>query len=316
MDKDVEESRTGHTVRIMFEASPIAMCAVAADGTIVRGNPAFRELAGAANSLLAILCAADRESVAGSLREVAGGAQRTFSAEVALEGESERWCEMSGVAMRGGSGDVMLHLVDVTERHRRESRLRELAECDPLTGAQNRLSLHRILAERLAARQTGTLLMLDLDGFKAVNDTVGHQRGDELLIAVAKALRDATPAGGVVARLGGDEFAVLLAEEGVAASSFGTTLIRQVATASTLVAGAPQVTASVGIARLRPGHDLESILAEVDLAMYAAKRAGKARCVEAGPAEPGTGSSAGSVLRVLDRDAGPFAEGGGRSYLA
>jgi diguanylate cyclase (GGDEF)-like protein len=157
--------------------------------------------------------------------------------------------------------------------------------------------------------------MLDLDGFKNVNDTLGHQRGDELLIAVAKALRAAVSTRGVVARLGGDEFAVLLTEESEPVSAFGSALIRQVAAAAALVPGAPRVTASVGIARLRPGHDLESILAEVDLAMYAAKRAGKARCVEAGPAEPGAGSSTGSVLRVLDRDEVP-GENGGRSYLA
>jgi len=302
----------------MFEASPIAMCAVDADGTIVRANPAFRQLAGEESSLLELLHdARDRAALAASLRDLASGAQRTFSAEVQLAGEAERWCEISGVAMRGASGAAMLHLVDVTARHRREAQLRALAECDPLTGARNRLSLHRILAERLAAAEPGTLLMLDLDGFKAVNDTLGHQRGDELLIAVAEAIRDALPPGGVVARLGGDEFAVLLAEEGAPASTLGTALIRRVAAAAARIPGAPRVTASVGITRLRAGHDLESIFAEVDLAMYAAKRAGKARCVEAAPADPGAGSSTGSVLRVLDREAEPPADGGnGRSYLA
>lgn len=312
----MEETNTGQTVRIMFEASPIAMCAVDADGTIVRANPAFRQLAGEENALLALLQdASDRAALAASLRDLASGTQRSFSTEVQLAGDQERWCEINGVSMRGASGAAMLHLVDVTARHRREAQLRALAEGDPLTGVQNRLSLHRIISERLAAARPGTLLMLDLDGFKAVNDTLGHQRGDALLIAVAEAIRAALPPGGVVARLGGDEFAVLLSEDGASASAYGMTLIRRVAEAATRIPGAPPVTASVGITRLRAGHDLEAIFAEVDLAMYAAKRAGKARCVEAAPADPGAGSSAGSVLRVLDRESEPAAGGNSRRSL-
>lgn len=303
-------------MRIMFEHSPIAMCAVMADGTIVRSNRAFEELIPSAVTVLDLVCEPDRELLRASLREIGSGALRSFTAEAAVAPASDRWCEINGVAMRGGTGDVMLHVVDITERRRRETRLRELAECDPLTGVQNRLSLHRILADRLAAKQSGTLVMLDLDGFKAVNDTLGHPRGDEVLIAVARAIRETVPASAVVARLGGDEFAVLLDDDGLTGTALGAALIRQIGQAAALVTGNGSVTASVGIGRLRPSHDLESILAEVDLAMYAAKRAGKARCVEAVTAEAGTKPS-GSLLRVFDREPNPgSAESGHRTYLA
>ncbi|HYZ16883.1 MAG TPA: sensor domain-containing diguanylate cyclase [Candidatus Acidoferrum sp.] len=306
----------GHTIRIMFEQSPIAMCAVMTDGTIVRKNSAFDELIPSAVTILTLVREADRDALGTSLREVGSGVLRSFTSEAGLASGNDRWCEINGVAMNGGTGDVMMHVVEITERRRREARLRKLAECDPLTGAQNRLSLHRILAERLAARQTGTLLMLDLDGFKAVNDTLGHQRGDEVLVAVASAIRETVPATAIVARLGGDEFAVLLDSDAPAATALGAALIRRIENAATRVAGSVRVTASVGIGRLQPARDLESILAEVDLAMYAAKRAGKARCVEAVPAAAGTVPS-GRLLRVFDREANLGPERSEpRSYLA
>jgi diguanylate cyclase (GGDEF)-like protein/PAS domain S-box-containing protein len=303
-------------MRIIFEHSPIAMCTVMADGTIVRSNRAFEELIPSAATVLELVAEGDREALRASLDEVVHGALRSFTSEVAVVSASERWCEINGVALRGGTGDVMLHVVDVTERRRREMRLRELAECDPLTGVQNRLSLHRTLADRLAAKAPATLLLLDLDGFKAVNDTLGHQRGDEVLVAVAKAIRATVPASAVVARLGGDEFAVLLGADAPSGTAVGAALIRQIGYAAAQVTGNTSVTASVGIGRLRPSHDLESILAEVDLAMYAAKRAGKARCVEAVTAEAGAKPS-GSLLRVFEREADPGPDGSGRrSYLA
>lgn len=299
----------------MFEESPIAMCTVMADGEIVRSNRAFAQLVASAASVFDLVREADRDALRVALRAIASGAQRSVRVEAALA-SSDRWCEINGAAMRGGTGDVMLHVLDVTERRRREMQLRELAECDPLTGVLNRLSLHRILADRLAAKQGGTLLLLDLDGFKAVNDTLGHQRGDEVLIAVVQAIRETVPSSGVVARLGGDEFAVLLEADGPSGTVLGAALIRRIREAAERIAGTAGVTASVGIGQLRPSHDLESILAEVDLAMYAAKRAGKARCVEAVSAEPGVKPAA-SVLRVFDRESDPGSdEGGRRSYLA
>src|SRR5918992_2321435 len=107
--------------------------------------------------------------------------------------------------------------IDVTERRRLERRLRHLADHDDLTGLINRRrfqeELQRHLAEGRRYGLMGALLVLDLDGFKEVNDTHGHSAGDRVLCAVADALRSRLRESDIVARLGGDEFAVLLPRE-------------------------------------------------------------------------------------------------------
>jgi diguanylate cyclase (GGDEF)-like protein/PAS domain S-box-containing protein len=268
----------------MFDESPIGMCSVMADGTILRSNTAFAKLAGAADGSVLDLVESDARTVlARSMRSIVEGQERSFTIETRMSGAAGRWCEVSGVIMRGGSGDVMLHLLDVTARRRREDDLREQAERDPLTGLQNRTTFHRVLSERLAAEAAGTVLMLDLDGFKAVNDTCGHQRGDAVLVAVAAAMRDSMPATAVIARLGGDEFAVLLEVDARMGMALGTRLVGRITMAAATLVKAPRVTASIGVAELRPGNDVEAVLFAVDRAMYAAKRAGKARCQMALP---------------------------------
>src|SRR6202011_2997786 len=100
---------------------------------------------------------------------------------------------------------------------RREARLRQLAERDPLTGLHNRRSFVQVLRERLTSLERNrrpdtdwTLMLIDLDGFKEVNDTCGHAGGDAVLTAVAAGIRDRTRVDDTVGRLGGDEFSVLL----------------------------------------------------------------------------------------------------------
>jgi len=271
----------------MFDDSPIGMCSALADGTILRSNAAFAKVTGyAGGSVLDLIEVSARVELAAGLAGIARGTQRSFTCEAALVAVPGRWCELAGVAMRGASGDVMLHVLDVTERRNREEHLRELAERDPLTGLGNRLSFHRALAARLEHGPGATVMLLDLDGFKAVNDTAGHQRGDDVLAAIAGAILDAMPPDAIVARLGGDEFAVMLEVDAREATAIGTRLINRIMIAAATVVRAPRVTASIGIAALNPGSDLETILAAVDRAMYAAKRAGKARCQVALTAVP------------------------------
>jgi diguanylate cyclase (GGDEF)-like protein len=194
--------------------------------------------------------------------------------------------------MRQGLPDaaILLLINDVTERRRREVRLRQLAEMDPLTGLHNRRSFVHALRERLASlerpRRAGgdwALLLIDLDGFKDVNDTCGHAAGDAVLVAVASAIRDRTRLDDTVGRLGGDEFAVLFRSGIEDAATIGEQIIARIATAALSVPGTPPVSASVGIVRLRPARRAEDVLEAADDAMYQAKRAGKARVVEAAP---------------------------------
>lgn len=281
----MSELSAGQTVRIMFDTSPFGMCSVLADGTVMRTNPAFRTMLGeGVISLLDLLGPADRPVVERQLRSVGSGAEKMFRYEVPVPGAGVRWMELTGVAMHGGTGDVMVHALDVTDRRRREDDLREKAEHDQMTGLFNRGAFRRALEERLAARPRGILMVLDLDGFKAVNDTRGHECGDQVLIAVAKSLRESVQEYDVAARLGGDEFALLLDSESATMTALGTMIIRRVSVAAAVAAGRAGITASIGYVRLTPGADVDALLGDADRALYAAKRSGKARCVEARPA--------------------------------
>ena len=279
----------------IVEESPIGMCSVDVEGNVLRGNMAFLTLGGAeATSIFQLIPEDDRTQLREELARLMDGRTPSVRIETRMQQPTGAtiWCEITAVAMRAGLPDaaILLLINDVTERRRREARLRQLAERDPLTGVHNRRSFIHVLRERLGAldrnRRAGTdwiLMLIDLDGFKEVNDTLGHAGGDALLIAVAGGIRDRTRVEDTVGRLGGDEFAVLLqSRSGTDAGAIGDEMIARITGAARSVAGAPPVTASIGIVHLRAGREPEEILAAADRAMYEAKHAGKARCVDAG----------------------------------
>ncbi|GAA2611878.1 bifunctional diguanylate cyclase/phosphodiesterase [Dactylosporangium fulvum] len=147
--------------------------------------------------------------------------------------------------------------------------LHEQATHDALTGLPNRMLFNDALESAAAA------ILVDLDDFKAVNDTLGHPVGDSLLTEVGRRLRAAVRSGDVVARLGGDEFAVLLPDtesEGVTARIL-TELTAPVQTHGHVLT----VSASVGVAERGPDDDAQALLRHADIAMYAAKQRGKGR---------------------------------------
>jgi len=278
----------------ILEESPIGMCSVDVDGKVLRSNMAFLALGGAeTTSILELVPDEDRATLRHEFARRLEGRTPSVRIETRVRRPTnvETWCEITAVAMRQGLPDaaILLLINDVTERRRREVRLRQLAERDPLTGLHNRRSFVHALRERLAAldrpvRRAGggwTLLLIDLDGFKEVNDTCGHAVGDAVLVAVASAIRDRTRLDDTVGRLGGDEFAVLFRSDVADTVAIGEQIIERIAHAARGVAGAPPVTASVGIVRLRAGRRAEEMLEAADRAMYRAKRAGKARAVEA-----------------------------------
>ncbi len=172
---------------------------------------------------------------------------------------------------------------ELTARRLAEARLRDLALSDPLTGLANRAQLDQRLAQALERQAGGgngfAVILVDLDGFKEINDRLGHAAGDDLLRQLADRLRQAMRAGDCAARFGGDEF-VLLAEgvsgpepAGLVAAKIGAALLEPIM----LDAGPVTVGGSVGIA-LCPTHGTtaEALLAAADAAMYAAKRSGGA----------------------------------------
>ncbi|GAA2877426.1 hypothetical protein Acy02nite_62490 [Actinoplanes cyaneus] len=178
-------------------------------------------------------------------------------------------------------------MLDITERRTLERRLRDLADADPLTGVANRALFTRRLDDAAA------VLLIDLDDFKGINDSLGHDVGDHFLIAVARVLREALPAGGLVARLGGDEFAVLLSD----GDDHERTARRITAALTTPVdVAGHQLTprASIGVARRQAGESGEDLLRHADIALYEAKDGGKSRCVHHRP---------GMRTRVIDHGA-------------
>src|SRR3569833_883829 len=150
------------------------------------------------------------------------------------------------------------------------------ANTDPTTGLANRREMVHALTEALDAGQSGVLLLVDLDHFKRVNDLHGHQAGDELLRHAAMVLGKAATAGACVARIGGDEFALVVpAASPLAAEDIARTILARISS-PVLVAGAQaQVTASIGLAAFARGAKPEFVLRQSDVALYAAKGAGR-----------------------------------------
>jgi diguanylate cyclase (GGDEF)-like protein/PAS domain S-box-containing protein len=180
-------------------------------------------------------------------------------------------------------GGMVLTLRDVTEQHQLEQELKHQAYHDALTGLPNRV----LFAERVAdaldhARRTERtvgVLFVDLDDFKVVNDTMGHGTGDELLAAVAGRLAASVRPSDTAARLGGDEFALLIddAPDGEAVEVFAERIVAAFTGPFTLSDAEVIATATVGVATSVDSTDADELLRHADLALYAAKSAGKRR---------------------------------------
>jgi diguanylate cyclase (GGDEF)-like protein len=173
-------------------------------------------------------------------------------------------------------------LVTIWSRNERLGELRRQASHDALTGLKNRRHFDAELGAELARSRrygvAGAVLMLDLDRFKQVNDSLGHAAGDRVIAEVAEILRDRARETDVLARLGGDEFALILPRCDLESAQAVAEALRD-AVREHLAAedGAPRITVSIGIAPFgtEGPHDSHSILARADSAMYAAKGAGR-----------------------------------------
>lgn len=276
----------------LFADAPHGVAVLSADGTVLQMNSAMRNMVGEmtdgsktrklsdfawADDARFDRHLADTLAVRGSLaesdwtmRNVDGHAvQVTLSSRV-----------LGGL---DGSRDVVLvNVVDVSERFRYEQQLTYLADHDPLTGLANRRRFDDVLAKHMdhCARYGpgGALLLLDLDNFKEVNDTLGHGAGDELIISVAGLLKSGIRSTDVVARLGGDEFAVLLPNsDQKAAESVAASIVERVRHyTATLDGTRRRVTASVGVVTVKAAQEQDAgLLALADMTMYDAKEAGR-----------------------------------------
>ncbi|KOG34684.1 putative bifunctional diguanylate cyclase/phosphodiesterase [Streptomyces resistomycificus] len=186
-------------------------------------------------------------------------------------------------------GGLIFNSRDVTERVRLQAQLQHNAEHDPLTDLPNRALFTQRVQQALSGRRSsdrGTaVLFIDLDGFKAVNDTIGHQAGDELLVQAARRLQDSVRHGDTASRLGGDEFAALIVGDGSRDRTAREGHILDLADRLRITLSQPylidgndvRVAASIGVAFAEPGLGAGEILRNADLAMYRAKAGGKGR---------------------------------------
>ena len=203
----------------------------------------------------------------------------------ACEQPTERWWSISGRPMLDAEGRFTGFIgsgADLTEKRRSEAEITRLAMFDGLTGLANRqrmrLSLDKTLAQPATAFRPVALFLLDLDRFKAVNDTLGHQAGDALLKQVAQRLQRGVGDAGLVGRLGGDEFQILLPgiDNREALAILARDLIKGISQPYFISGASISIGGSIGIAMaVSPGDDAETLMRNADLALYAAKGDGR-----------------------------------------
>lgn len=201
-------------------------------------------------------------------------------------GAGRRWLRLSGkpfLDQRGRFAGFRGVGSDVTEARRAEAHIAYLATRDPMTGLSNRVMFHEVASEACAAAQasdaTVSLLYLDLDGFKTINDSIGHAAGDALLGQVADRLRALLPTDAQAFRLGGDEFAILQrGRDGAAAQALAEATIGALREPYLIDGVRAEIGVSIGIACApADASDPEDLLRKADLALYNAKETGKGR---------------------------------------
>ena len=280
-------------LRQLIDSSSAAIFVLGRDGRLVQSNPTLARICtGRAETALHAQGAAFIEqnfhepTLVRELIEAAWLSDQTVAADLRLLDDSrgERWVHglLSPLRHEGAADEDLIEgvIYDVTQRRHDELRALHQASHDALTGLYNRAALRRALASALQQGKSLSLFYIDLDGFKAVNDTLGHEAGDAVLAESAARLKRVLRRNSdLVARLGGDEFVLLLhadlSETWVSELAWRIT---QVLAEPFLLAGGQtvQIGASVGIAG-SPQHasDAEGLLHQADQAMYQVKRSGK-----------------------------------------
>ncbi|TFV63603.1 UNVERIFIED_ORG: GGDEF and EAL domain-containing protein [Bacillus sp. AZ43] len=207
----------------------------------------------------------------------------SFDHEYATQlGSFARWFHLQAARVPSSRRVVVTH-TDVTERVRGEQALAWKAGHDELTGLPNRATLLDMTADALAVGAPGApgtaLLVLDLDGFKTVNDSLGHQLGDRLLRQVGERLAEQVRPGDAVGRLGGDQFVVLARECDQAEAAALAFRLQSTFTSPFTASGiSVPLSASIGVAVSRPDvRDPHQLLSDADAAMFAAKSSGRDR---------------------------------------
>lgn len=267
-------------LRKLIDAAPVGMLVVDDELRVIQANPAAAALFGCAAEELLGQIPEDR-LVPSNARQRLLQAPPSRAVQLnAWRGDEQVPLEISLTPfLRHGQSLRLVLLRDISERLQAEQRLRFLAHFDPLTHLANRNYVQQRLEQLLDARCPLSLLFLDIDHFKRINDSLGHEIGDRLLVEIAERLGTLLPERALLARSGGDEFVLLL-------EGFAEEPAMQLAERLCLLFEQPfrvrqyqcRVSASIGLAVAsgQPGSASE-LLKQVDLALYAAKDAGRNR---------------------------------------
>ncbi len=272
-----------------FEEAPVPMSMMSPEGLVLRVNPAFERWLGLTEPLPAGTTIAtlpiqpvDPDNPPRLFARLNAGA------DVIREEHTFRHANGTVVkvdlhvsALRDSAGRlkvVVSHFMDVTEKRASEDLLHQKVREDSLTGLLSRAAFEGDLAALIEARtDTVSVIYIDVDRFKAVNDSHGHGAGDEVLHVLGARLAAVAPADALVARLGGDEFAIALPGDVSRGEQLGRAIIDSCAEPFVVSGGQLQLTVSLGISGGAPGERAEATLQSADLAMYAAKQGGRDR---------------------------------------
>ena len=276
----------------LFAHAPQGIALLRPDGVILQANPALGRILGRSDlegiALSALSYDEADTTVLRHLEELLASDHDLSSGQwmVRRPDGTEAHVVLSSTVLPGQDREpdqVLTYVVDVSEQFRYEQQLAHLANHDPLTGLANRRHFDDELARHVESCRrygvNGALLVLDLDHFKEVNDTLGHATGDELLVQVADILRSRLRSTDVVARLGGDEFAVLLTHaDKKATAAVAQSIVDEVHAQARRAARHPPRRDGQhrrGAGRRPPTSPASDLLSSADSAMYAAKSAGR-----------------------------------------
>ena len=277
--------------RLTFDEAPVGMAVSRPDSVIIRANAALGELLGVPTEQVEgshadEFLGAPTPEIAAKRRRLVAGAVRRYTNETDVErpdGTRRRARITTARVSEPGQDLAGISIIeDITAQHEAQQRLLFLANHDPLTGLDNRHRLDEQLTRILAdsdAERPAVIMLIDLDQFKLVNDSLGHAAGDQLLQVCAERLSTAVGAHGSVSRFGGDEFCVVLAPAPADEHRERVERIAGAVRGPVALAGGEvhYPTTSAGATLSRDGVTGERLAAEADAALYRAKERGRNR---------------------------------------
>jgi diguanylate cyclase (GGDEF)-like protein/PAS domain S-box-containing protein len=308
---EISEREARERYRRIFDDSFAGIALVDLEGKILEANRPLASFLGAKpeeligrHTLTDFAEGTEMERIQGGVDRVFTGESDTYRAELQVRRADGKmvWVDLTISVVHDEDGKPLYRLsqmLDIQARKEAEEKLQHLADHDPLSGVYNRRRFESELEAELAHEaqhaRSSAVLLFDVDGFKQINDTLGHAAGDAVIVRLAETLRNQVRTSDEVARLGGDEFSILLRRVDIAGAERIATKIRErarVALAEAIGQPTP-ISLSVGVAMIdgASNANVDEILGRADASMYEAKRLGGDRVVSrvAPPAQDAAG---------------------------